>query len=100
MRKELYERLAEVEHERWADWQKYIMSDVFKIVNNEYDIITLSMPIKQWEEWERLVNTRYKKLTDKEKNSDREQVDRYWHLIEYHIRRRLPTKKRRKKKKI
>ena len=43
MRKELYERLAEVEHERWADWQKYIMSDVFKIVNKEHDMITLSM---------------------------------------------------------
>lgn len=98
MRKELYERLAEVEHERWADWQKYIMSDVFKIVNKEHDMITLSMPTKQWDEWERLVQLPYKKLTDKEKNSDREQVDRYWQFVEYHIRRRLDKKSNSRKK--
>ena len=97
MQTELYEKLSEIEHERWSDWQKYIMTNVFNVVSKEHDIITLSMPTKQWEGWERLIDIPYKKLTEAEKNSDREQVDRYWQFIEYHIRRRLPTKKQRKK---
>lgn len=84
MRKELYEKLASIEHERWADWQKYLHS-----VCVENDDGSLTIPASLVEHWEKQINTTYKKLTEAEKNSDREQVDRYWHLIEYHIKRRL-----------
>jgi len=99
MRTILQGKLANVEHSRWAEWQKYLMEDVLEIVEKEYDFITLKMPTKQWEAWERLVETPYKKLTEKEKNSDREQVDKYWYLIENHIRNRIENPKKMKKRK-
>ncbi len=71
---ELREQLAAIEHERWADWQKYchkVLRD-----NNpspeQGDIL---------ERWDRQINTPYAELSEKEKDSDREQVDRYWHLV-------------------
>lgn len=92
MKIELHERLAAIEHERWTDWQKYLHSACVK-----NDDGSLTIPVHLVEHWEKQINTPYKKLTEAEKNSDREQVDRYWHFIEYHIRRRLPEKKRRRK---
>lgn len=74
---ELREQLAAIEHERWADWQKYchrVLRD-----NNpspeQGDIL---------ERWDRQIETPYADLTELEKQSDREQVDRYWHLIQAH----------------
>lgn len=100
MKNILREKLAKVEHIRWSEWQKYIMEDVFKIVSKENDIITLKMPTKQWEDWEKLVKTPYNKLKKEEKDSDREEVGKYWYLVENHIRNRIenPTKKYKKRK--
>jgi len=74
---ELREKLASIEHERWADWQKWC----HKILraNIKHDIEpTLAR-------WEKQIATPYSKLTRGEQLSDLEQVDRYWHLIEEYI---------------
>jgi hypothetical protein len=71
----LYEKLAEIEHERWADWQKWC----HKILRENCPSPELE---KVLERWDKQIATPYKDLTEKEKQSDREQVDRYWHLIE------------------
>lgn len=73
---ELYEQLAAIEHERWADWQKYMHS-----LCTKNDDGTLTIPAMSVENWERQIATPYAGLTEREKQSDREQVDRYWHLI-------------------
>ena len=77
---ELREKLAAIEHERWADWQKWCHKVLRE--NNpppeQGDIL---------ERWDRQIETPYAELSEREKNSDREQVDRYWQLIEAHTQR-------------
>jgi len=73
---ELFEKLATIEHERWADWQKYMHSKMFA----GGDYMCLAKPM--FEYWERQINTPYEQLSEREKDSDREQVMRYWNLID------------------
>ena len=53
----LIEKLAELEHQQWAHWTRYLMN------NFDNDHIEL---------WDRLCDTPYMELTEKEKDSDRE----------------------------
>lgn len=76
----LREQLAAIEHERWADWQKYLHSRTRYIDLDEYSGMLIDD--SDWAHWERQIKTPYAELSDKEKASDMEQVDRYWHLIE------------------
>lgn len=77
---ELRERLAEVEHQRWADWQRYLHS---KCTRNPDGSLTI--PADSVTHWERQIVTPYAELTEREKDSDREQVDRYWPLLVEHL---------------
>jgi hypothetical protein len=74
----LREQLATIEHERWADWQTW----VHKVINEGVEGATLEQFM---ERWERQINTPYANLSEQEKISDLEQVDRYWPLIERYI---------------
>jgi hypothetical protein len=79
---ELFEQCAGIEHQRWADWQKYYHSKCFDLkgIGGEPtgDMI---IPKDIYDRAERQLNTKYCDLTEREKNSDREQVMRYWHLF-------------------
>lgn len=78
MRKdELYERLAAIEHERWADWQRWMHAQCF--IKEDGSLV---IPAELVERWERQIDTPYADLTEREKQSDRDQVNRYWSLIE------------------
>ena len=70
----LREKLAEIEHQRWADWQKWC----HKVLRENCPSPELE---KILERWDRQINTPYFKLAEKEKDSDREQVDRYLPLL-------------------
>jgi uncharacterized protein with von Willebrand factor type A (vWA) domain len=74
---ELYEQLAAIEHERWTDWQRYMHS---LCVQNPDGSLTI--PASLVERWEKQIATPYADLSEQEKQSDREQVDRYWKLIQ------------------
>jgi len=74
---ELMEKLADIEHQRWADWQKYFHSKCVRLSNFSSMII----PEEVWNRAERQINTDYKDLSEEEKDSDRHQVMRYWNLI-------------------
>ena len=69
----LFEKLAAIEHIRWADWQKWC----HKILRENCPSPELE---KVLERWDRQIKTPYKDLSEKEKDSDREQVMRYWDL--------------------
>lgn len=89
---ELREKLAAIEHERWADWQSW--------VHNQGHIYedklgkSLVLPWEVVERWNRQILTSYASLSDKEKASDMEQVDRYWHLIEAYVTQALATQRK------
>lgn len=76
---ELLEKLAAIEHERWADWQKWMHGSFYKIEKG--NAIHQSLPQLLIERWERQIKTPYADLPDAEKQSDRDQVARYWPLI-------------------
>ena len=80
---ELFEKLADIEHQRWADWQTYLHS---KLQYSEYkkDGRTIAFYILDpgdYEHWSRQIDKGYEELSEKEKDEDRKQVMRYWKLI-------------------
>lgn len=78
----LRERLAAIEHDRWSDWQRYLHGKCSEvIVGAGVDPVALQIPAELVGRWERQIATPYAELSDTEKASDMEQVDRYWPLI-------------------
>lgn len=99
---ELREKLADIEHQRWSDWQKYLHSKCFTADHNTDGLVCwcnpqiemmpnlnnvilhkehLVIPEESVKHWERQINTPYAELSEVEKDSDRKQVDRYIDLI-------------------
>lgn len=83
--KEIYllEELADIEHQRWADWQEYCFQKL--------GIKRTGVPIDGDDDkssnirrWFRQIDTSYADLSEEEKDSDREQVMRYWSLINHY----------------
>ena len=75
-KQELFEKLSALEHQRWSHWQKYLHSKCFRD-----EVGNLIIPETYVKNLERLINTDYKDLTGIEKNSDRNEVMKYWKLI-------------------
>ena len=80
----LMERLADVEHERWSHWQRYVHSKCERVGDG-----SLVIPAHLVERWESQMNTPYSALSEKEKESDREQVRRYLPIIADALKPRL-----------
>lgn len=76
----LKEELADIEHQRWSDWQKYLHSRCIENTDGSLNIINTDVL-----RWNRQIGTHYDHLSEKEKQSDRDQVDRYWPLIEKYV---------------
>jgi hypothetical protein len=72
----LLEQLAAIEHERWAHWQRFMHGKGERKADG-----SLVLPPDLVSKWERLIETPYAQLTDKEKESDREQVKRYLPVV-------------------
>ena len=66
------EDLARIEHERWSHWQKYMHAKC-----REQSDGSLLIPAKLVGQWNRQIATPYSKLSENEKQSDREQVQKY-----------------------
>ena len=76
---ELFEKLADIEHQRWADWQQYVFNkSEMKEVDGE---MMMCLPNELYQRWAIQIDTKYADLSEKEKDSDRDQVMRYWKLI-------------------
>lgn len=70
------EKLAELCHEQWSKWMKYLFS---KGTFNEDG--TWTMPKEFTDRWKRQMNTRYAELSEVEKESDRKEADKFIQLI-------------------
>jgi len=68
---ELVEQLAAVEHARWAHWQRYVHNQCERLPDGR-----LIIPSDLVERWEEQIETPYERLSEKEKDSDREQVEK------------------------
>lgn len=69
---ETIERLATIEHLRWAHWQRYLHSRCERQADG-----SLVIPAELVARWESQIDTPYAHLTEPEKESDREQVWKY-----------------------
>jgi hypothetical protein len=67
----LIEKLSAVEHDRWAHWQRYMHDQCERLPDGRL-IIPADLVVR----WEKQIHTPYDQLSEKEKNSDREQVAR------------------------
>ena len=72
----IIDELADIEHDRWAHWQRYLHSKCERRPDG-----SLVIPPDLAEQWQRQIDTRYESLSEEEKASDREQVKRYLPLI-------------------
>lgn len=66
------ERLAAIEHERWAHWQQYV-HDQCECQEDG----SLVVPAELAARWRAQIETPYAELSEQEQESDREQVRRY-----------------------
>lgn len=78
----LIEELASIEHERWAHWQQYLHGKCKKQPDG-----SLAIPRDLVKQWERQMTTPYEQLSEEEKDSDRQQVQRYLPLLKAAFRR-------------
>ncbi|MBE5440130.1 MULTISPECIES: hypothetical protein [Mycobacteriaceae] len=72
----LMEKLAAIEHERWAHWQQYMHDQCQRAEDG-----SLIIPAQLAQRWQTQIETPYEDLTESEKDSDREQVRRYLPII-------------------
>ena len=67
----LREALAEVSHEIWAHWMRYLFS-----VCDMDDQQNMVIPLYNAMRWDKQIVADYADLTEREKDSDREQADK------------------------
>jgi hypothetical protein len=79
--RELLERLASIEHERGAHWQRYMHSKGKREPDG-----SLVLPV-DLVRWERQIATPYGELTEAERESGRDQVRKYLPLIAEALKR-------------
>lgn len=68
----LREAVAAVMHDVWAHWMKYLFSRCKRLHGEDLRVI----PNHQRLAWKRQMNTPYNKLTEDEKDSDRDQAEK------------------------
>ncbi|KKN66522.1 hypothetical protein LCGC14_0470560 [marine sediment metagenome] len=75
---ELFEKLAAVQHDIWASWQRWVHEN--KMTEDSFGDLTVQRV--EYKRWQRQIKTPYDDLTESEKDSDREQVRKFWDLIQ------------------
>ena len=81
---EFVEKGADLEHQRWARWQKYIHSLCSK---NPDSSLTISK--ERVEHWEKEIATLYSELTEELKEYDRKETRNYLPLLHSQIEKIL-----------
>ena len=71
-RPDVLDQLADIEHERWAHWQRFVHDNC-----QEQEDGSFVIPADMVHRWERQIKTPYSQLTEAERESDIEQVKRY-----------------------
>lgn len=77
LRKYDLELNADLEHEIWSSWMRYMFSKGEMNADGSW-----TMPAWAVERWQRQMNTPYSQLSEKEKEGDRDQVRKHWEVWE------------------
>jgi hypothetical protein len=77
------DELAAIEHERWSHWQRYMHGKGTKQPDG-----SLVIPPELVARWEDQIARHYHDLSEKEQESDREQVRKYMPIILTALRKR------------
>jgi len=78
----LREKLAELAHNQWVGWMEYLFSKSKQVDG------CVVIPAWANERWHRQVATRYADLSEVEKDSDRNEADRFLAVFSAHISER------------
>ena len=71
------EKLAELCHEQWSGWMRYLFSFTSAPLGGAF-VISASL-VKRWK---RQMSTPYSELSEEEKDSDRKEADRVLKILE------------------
>lgn len=66
------EKLAGVVHDSWSHWMQHVFKNA--VVNPDGSV---TIPATLVARWKRQMKTQYQLLSEKEKDSDREQADKF-----------------------
>ena len=77
------EKLADLCHEQWSGWMEYLFSKSIPYKPGEVQNYSGAVIIPQWavERWQGQMKTSYVDLTEEEKESDRNQADKFLDVI-------------------
>lgn len=79
---ELFENLSFEQQEIWSSWMAYLFSRCKPVGTPSRDDYGYLIPMVWVRRWERQINASYKEMSEEEKESDRDQVRKFWPLIE------------------
>lgn len=76
-KEQLREKFAEIAHDAWAGWMKYMMERTIIVDKPEHRICPQVVMEKHTDRWRRQMDTPYADLPENEKESDRKEADKY-----------------------
>ena len=83
--REFVEKGADIEHDRWARWQKYLHSKLkyfeFEHSQGGNKVAMYVLDPGDYERWSRQIDTPYSELSESEKESDRRETRNYLPLV-------------------
>lgn len=83
---EVIDRLASIEHDRWAHWQRYVHAHCQRSEDG-----SLVIPPDLVARWERQAETPFVDLSEDERESDRQQVREYLPVVIEALEDQLPS---------
>ena len=73
----IVEQCSAIAHEVWSGWMEYMFDKCTEVGDGNYEI-----PAQLVERWQRQMKTPYQDLSDKEKESDREEANKYIEVLQ------------------
>ncbi len=80
----LEEEFAELAHDQWSNWMRYLFSKCDSTMPNTLSALdndSLIIPAEFVERWTRQMDTPYSELSESEQDSDRKEANKFLALL-------------------